>query len=67
MGLLNMITGRKARQVTPAAEHAVLVYFRYGSTDLPRLFALEELLEEVITVAGARPGIVCYLSCDFMK
>jgi hypothetical protein len=33
-------------------EHAVLVQFAYGSTDLSRLFALEERLEQLIEHAG---------------
>jgi hypothetical protein len=35
-----------------APEHAVIVHFQYGSTDLARLFALEEQLEHAIAVAG---------------
>jgi hypothetical protein len=34
-------------------EHAVIVYFQYGSTDLARLFVLEEQLERAIAAAGA--------------
>ena len=33
------------------AEHAVIVRFNYGSTDLEPLFALEEKLEEAIAAA----------------
>ena len=33
-------------------EHAVIVKFRYGSTDLTRLFALEERLEAAIASAN---------------
>lgn len=33
-------------------EHAVLVWFRYGSTDLARLVAVEEQLEEAINLSG---------------
>jgi hypothetical protein len=36
-----------------APEHAVIVHFQYGSTDLARLFALEERLEQAIAEAGA--------------
>lgn len=42
------------RRNEPAAqspEHAVLVYFDYGSTDLSALFAVEEILERVIAEA----------------
>ena len=46
-------TGRDIRKkASPAPEHAVLVHFLYGSTNLSRLFALEERLEEVIAAAG---------------
>jgi hypothetical protein len=34
-------------------EHAVIVHFPYGSTDLSRLFALEDKLVEAIETAGA--------------
>jgi hypothetical protein len=37
----------------PVSEHAVIVHFEYGSTDLSRLFALEEQLEQAIAVAKA--------------
>lgn len=36
-----------------ASEHAVIVSFRYGSTDLSRLFALEDRLERAIDAARA--------------
>lgn len=51
--LFNRILGRKARQVTPAPEYAVLVHFAQGNTDLSRLFVLEERPEEVIAAARA--------------
>jgi len=35
------------------SEQAVIVYFAYGSTDLDRLFALEEELRAAIADAGA--------------
>jgi hypothetical protein len=31
-----------------SSEHAVIVQFQYGSTDLSRLFALEEQIEQAI-------------------
>jgi len=34
-------------------DHAVIVHFQYGSTDLWRLFALEDELERAIVAAGA--------------
>lgn len=51
MRIFDKILGKKSKQVPPAPEHAVLVHFAYGSTDLSRLFALEEQLEDVITAA----------------
>jgi hypothetical protein len=36
-----------------APEHAVIVHFQYGSTDLARLFVLEEQLERAILMADA--------------
>ncbi len=32
-------------------DHAVIVHFRYGSTDLTRLFELEDRIEEAIEAA----------------
>ena len=34
-------------------EQAVTVHFRYGSTDLSRLFALEDRLEDAIRISNA--------------
>jgi hypothetical protein len=44
-----------AESPTPKAapEHAVVVHFSYGSTDLSRLFALEDKLEAAIAEAQA--------------
>lgn len=43
--------------IAPAAaapvEQAVIVHFRYGSTDLARLHALEDVVEKAIKRAGA--------------
>lgn len=39
--------------MTSPAEHAVIIHFSYGSTDLQPLFALEEQLEQAIAAAGA--------------
>jgi hypothetical protein len=54
MGLFDKLLGNKsvARHANPAPQHAVIVHFAYGSTDLSRLFALEERLEQAITAAG---------------
>ena len=53
MGLLDKILGKKKSEPpSRPPEHAVLVHFSYGSTDLSRLFALEERLEAVIAAAN---------------
>jgi hypothetical protein len=44
-----LTTGIEAR----AMEHAIIVHFQYGSTDLTRLFALEDKLIEAISSAKA--------------
>ena len=36
-----------------APEHAVIVHFNYGSTDLGPLFALEDKLEQAIAAEGS--------------
>ena len=41
-----------AASAQKAPEHAVIVHFTYGSTDLGRLFELEERLESAISAAG---------------
>lgn len=42
-----------ARPGGDASEHAVIVHFRYGSTDLSRLYAVEDRLEGAIDEANA--------------
>jgi hypothetical protein len=57
MGFLDKILGRKQpAPPSPPSEHAVLVLFSYGSTDLSRLFALEERLEQVTCPPKADPS-----------
>lgn len=51
MGLLDKLFGKR-RNPAPVPQHAVIVHFQYGSTDLSRLFALEEQLEEASAAAG---------------
>ena len=51
MGFLARFFGKRDNKPSEP-EHAVLVYFEYGSTDLSRLFALEEQLEKAIGEAG---------------
>lgn len=52
MGWLAKLFGSKAA-LRKAPEHAVIVHFQYGSTDLSRLFQLEEKLEAAIAAANA--------------
>ena len=54
MGLLDKLFGKREKEKGPAGlpEHAVIVHFQYGSTDLSRLFALEEQLQEAIGAAA---------------
>ena len=53
MGLLSRFFGRRKSENPKPAEHAVIVHFQYGSTDLSGMFALEERLEEAICSAQA--------------
>ena len=46
-------TSCRAQSVDKTPEHAVIVHFNYGSTDLVPLFALEDKLEKAIAAAGA--------------
>ena len=54
MGFLDKLFGKRDKEKRPAElpEHAVIVHFQYGSTDLSRLFALEEQLQEAIGAAA---------------
>jgi hypothetical protein len=51
MGFLDKLFGKNQDQLPSTPDHAVLVYFKYGSTDLSRLFALEERLEKAIVAS----------------
>jgi hypothetical protein len=42
-----------AQPATPPAEHAVIVRFQYGSTNLDALFSAEDRLESAIAAAKA--------------
>ena len=53
MGLFDRLFGKRNDQPAPVPEHAVIVRFKYGSTDLAPLFALEDELTEAILAAGA--------------
>ena len=52
MGIFSNLFGKKQSK-PPSPEHAVLVYFSYGQTDLQPLFDLEDRLIEAISRAGA--------------
>lgn len=51
MGFLSKLFGSKP--VAAPDEHAVIVHFDYGSTDLAPLFALERRLDDALKAAGA--------------
>ncbi len=51
MGFFDKLFGSRQPQPAPQAQHAVIVHFQYGSTDLARLFALEEQLERALAAA----------------
>ena len=48
MGFIDRLLGRTAPK---PPDHAVLVYFEYGSPDLTELFAVEDALERVLNEA----------------
>ena len=55
IALLSLSIGgcESTEKTEPPIEHAVLVYFdNYGSTDLGRLFELEDKIEMALTAAG---------------
>jgi len=53
IGFFERLFGKWRQPPASAPEHAVIVYFQYGSTDLSELFALEDELERVIAAAQA--------------
>ena len=53
MGFFSRLFAKKKSPVPNSPEQAVIVHFRYGDTDLERLFNLEEKLEAAISDAGA--------------
>lgn len=53
MGFFNRLLGKGKKPAKQSNEHGVIVHFMYGSTDLTRLFGLEDLLEKAIEAAGA--------------
>ncbi len=48
-----LMPGDAANGQEKAVEQAVIVHFQYGSTDLSRLFALQDRLESAIAAAKA--------------
>ena len=52
MGIVNKIFGNVRKDPSTAPEHAVIVHFRYGHTNLQPIFDLEDALEAAITAAG---------------
>jgi len=53
MGLLSRVFGGKKQPSEPAGQHAVIVHFEYGQTDLQALFTLEDELAKAISAAAA--------------
>jgi len=49
MGIWSRLFGSKPQ---PSGDHAVIIHFDYGGTDLDALYALEEQLENAINDAG---------------
>jgi hypothetical protein len=55
MGLFNKLFSKQTSISEPQSEpeHAVIIHFKYGSTDLQPIFDLEDELEKAITAANA--------------
>ena len=53
MGIFSKFFGGSPGGPEPVPGHAVIVHFRYGSTDLTRIFQLEKQLEDAIEESGA--------------
>lgn len=53
MSILSKLFGKSKSNESPEPEHAVLVKFMYGSTDLSGLYSLEEQLEEAIAQSSS--------------
>lgn len=52
MGILKKIFGKDQHEPPRVPEHAVIVHFSYGKTDLQPIFDLEDELEAAINNAG---------------
>lgn len=53
MSIFSKLFGGHSTEPESAPDHAVIVSFQYGSTDLTRIFQLEKLLEDAIEENGA--------------
>jgi hypothetical protein len=53
MGLLSRVFGSREPVRESPAEHAVIIHFLYGSTNLQYVYALEDLLRIAISDAAA--------------
>jgi hypothetical protein len=53
MSIFGKIFGKKNEESSKPPEHAIIVHFQYGSTDLQPIFALEQELETAIENAKA--------------
>ena len=53
MGLLSRLFGSRKPVRKGPPEHAVIIHFSYGSTNLQYVFALEDLLRSAISEAAA--------------
>jgi hypothetical protein len=52
MGLFSRLFGGGSDRTTPQPEHAVIITFHYGTTDLAPLFEIEDKLRTAIDGAG---------------
>ena len=52
MGIFSRLFGAKTEHAPTQPEHAVIIHFNYGSTDLTLLFQLEDQLLKAIDAAG---------------
>lgn len=53
LGLSSLPVAAQAAQQSASNEHAVIVYFQYGSQDLSRLHEMEKRIESAIVSVGA--------------
>lgn len=53
MGMLSKLFGSTKSQGNGAHEHAIIIHFTYGSTNLQHVYALEDEMMRAISDAGA--------------